>query len=63
MLLLLRCCCRCCRCIFFFFLVLLFSFMVAHIGNATSAGSRSRAYQNILDDPPFDSPFSAGETA
>lgn len=25
--------------------------------------SRSRAYQNILDDPPFDSPFIAGETA
>jgi len=28
-----------------------------------STGSRSRAYQNILDDPPFDSPFSTGETA
>jgi len=42
-----------------------FSSVLLHGGTSAmpSTGSRSRAYQNILDDPPFDSPFSTGETA
>lgn len=46
--------------IFFLFFVCQYCSEVAQLGIDCS---RSRAYQNILDDPPFDSPFIAGETA
>ncbi|XP_076752398.1 uncharacterized protein LOC143424276 [Xylocopa sonorina] len=43
----------------FFFVVLVYTAPRWHsIGIAIDC-SRSRAYQNILDDPPFDSPFIA----
>lgn len=40
------------------------SSVLLHGGTSAMPSARSRsAYQNILDDPPFDSPFSTGETA